>query len=174
MCNSVHKASRTLDRASWICACACHGFSSNCSGFAGREIFSGKLRGSLPLVMGKRDPTRLQRASIPGKVFSNLRSSARGQKIGRKKCFPGEVAIEMNTLKESKYGGEGSHTESDSNREVFRQRVWEFVSYAEVIGKLMCDKCGKEYIYKKCYGTHILKCMHVTPTRGEFHKPSNV
>ena len=140
-----HKASGTLERASGISWCACHGFSATCSGIAGGEIVSRKLRGSLPLVLEKRDPTSLQRASIPGKIFSNLRSSARGQNIERKKCFPGEVAIEMNTLKERKYGGEGSHTESAPNREVFRQRVWEFVSYAEVIGALMCDKCGKEY-----------------------------
>jgi hypothetical protein len=103
-----------------------------------------------------------------------LRSTAPGQKKGRKKCFLGEVATEMNTLKERKYGGEGSHTELASNREVFRQRVWEFVSEGGVLGKLMCDKCGKEYIYKKCYETHILKCMHVTPEANFTSRPTQV
>ena len=60
------------------------------------------------------------------------------------KWFLGEVAIQMNTLKGRKYGGEGSHTELASSRQVFRQRVLEFVSEGGVFGKLLCDKFGRE------------------------------
>ena len=79
------------------------------------EVPTGELRqklGATGLTLAQEQRRRRMRfvghvLREPTSIINQLlRSTAPGQKKGRKKCFLGEVATEMNTLKERKYGGE--------------------------------------------------------------------
>ena len=94
----------------------------------------------------------------PNSILNKLLLSTSSNQKGRHKCYLFEIAAEFDELRNRKYPAGTSHRAMADDRVEFRRRTWEFVKEGGVLGKLRCEVCGKEYLYRGSFLKHQVAC----------------
>ena len=78
------------------------------------------------------------------------------------KCYLFEVGSELEEIRRRKYAAGTPHKSMAMDRNEFRRGTREFVEEGGVPGKLKCEKCDEEYIYRASFDKHRNECYQET------------